>query len=169
MTRDVGRQPKKRCSYESKTMQKSVLVAFAFCCLTSCGGNTKPLSEQKTHVNNPAISVSPSPTTATIVETCQLHGEVLRPGKAMVELGYLPLMYRNAKCLKDKKTKFPYSNLWTRGEKVSKANDRGWAGVLYCAKCREEERKCVKDGAVETFIQMRKDRIQSEKNSPKYK
>jgi len=79
---------------------------------------------------------------------CQVHGEALRRGRVKADLGYFPLMYRGARCLGEKKVRFPNSNLWTRGENANQADSQGYIDVFYCEKCREAERLCVTEGAL---------------------
>jgi hypothetical protein len=79
-------------------------------------------------------------------QRCQVHGEALRRGRVKADLGYLPLMYRGTRCLGEKKVRFPNSNLWTRGENANQGDSQGYIDVFYCEKCREAERRCVKEG-----------------------
>jgi len=79
---------------------------------------------------------------------CKVHGEALRRGRVIAGLGYFPLLYRGARCLDEKKVKFPNSNLWTRGEFVNHADRQGYIDVFYCEKCREAERRCLTEGAL---------------------
>src|SRR5262245_10724364 len=55
-------------------------------------------------------------------QRCQVHGEALRRGRVKADLGYLPLLYRGAGCLSEKKVKFPNSNLWTRSDYANQAD-----------------------------------------------
>jgi len=82
---------------------------------------------------------------------CQIHGEALRRGRVKTDLGYLPLVYRGARCLGEKKVKFPNSNRWTRSSYANQADRQGYIDVLYCEKCREAERRCVEDGALKNL------------------
>jgi hypothetical protein len=84
-------------------------------------------------------------------QRCHVHGEALRRGRVRQSLGYLPLLYRGAGCLGEKKVKFPNSNLWTRGDYANKTDRGEFIDVLYCEKCREAERQCVKEGALENL------------------
>lgn len=84
-------------------------------------------------------------------QRCQVHGEALRRGRVKADLGYLPLLYRGAVCLSEKKIKFPNSNLWTRGDYVNHADRQGYMDVFYCEKCRDAERRCVTEGALKNF------------------
>ena len=84
-------------------------------------------------------------------QRCQVHGEALRRGRVKADLGYLPLLYRGARCLSEKNVKFPNSNLWTRSGYANQADRQGYIDVLYCEKCREAERRCVKKGALKNL------------------
>src|SRR5262245_23256570 len=79
-------------------------------------------------------------------QRCQVHGEPLRRGQVRSDLGYIPLLYRGARCLDKKKVKFPNSNLWTHGDYANQTERQGYIDVLYCEKCREAERRCVREG-----------------------
>ena len=81
-------------------------------------------------------------------QRCQFHGEALRRGRVKADLGNFPLLYRGARCLGEKKVRFPNSNLWTRGENANQADSQGYIDVFYCEKCREAERRCVTEGAL---------------------
>ena len=84
-------------------------------------------------------------------QRCQVHGEALRRGRVKTDLGYFPLLYRGARCLGEKKAKFPNSNLWTRGDFVNQADRKGYLDVFYCEKCREAERRCLTEGALKNI------------------
>src|SRR5215510_2608691 len=84
-------------------------------------------------------------------QRCQVHGEALRRGRVKTDLGYLPLVYRGARCLGEKKVKFPNSNLWTRSNYANQADRQGYIDALYCEKCREVERRCVEEGALKNL------------------
>jgi len=79
---------------------------------------------------------------------CQVHGEALRRGRVKSDLGYFPLLYRGARCLGEKKVKFPNSNLWTRSDFVNQAHRQRYIDVFYCEKCREAERRCLTERAL---------------------
>jgi len=82
---------------------------------------------------------------------CQVHGEALRRGRVKADLGNFPRLYRGARCLGEKKVRFPNSNLWTRGENANRADSQGYIDVFYCEKCREAERRCVTEGALKNL------------------
>jgi hypothetical protein len=84
-------------------------------------------------------------------QRCHVHGDALRRGRVRQDLGYIPLLYRGAGCLGKKKVKFPNSNLWTRGDYANQTERHGYIEVLYCEKCREAERRCVKEGALKNL------------------
>ena len=86
-------------------------------------------------------------------QRCQVHGEALRRGRVKANLGYFPFMYRGARCLGEKKVRFPNSNLWTRGENANQADSQGYIDVFYCEKCREPERRCLTEGALKNLAQ----------------
>jgi len=86
-------------------------------------------------------------------QRCQVHGEALRRGRVKTDLGYFPLLYRGARCLAEKKVKFPNSNLWTRNDYANQADRQGYIDVLYCEKCREAERRCVALGTLEKLAE----------------